>query len=185
MNLAHRLCCRSNLWKFMSARAIVPYALRDIPAGGSTLEIGPGYGANVAALQERCDRLTGLEIDAGLARGLRARQSSMTVVSGDGTAMPFADNSFDSIVCFTMLHHVPTPALQDAVFAEAARTLRPGGWLAGSDGTDNPAFRLVHQYDTYVPIEPGGLADRLHVAGLVDVAITAGRGQVWFRGRAE
>ncbi|GHF16232.1 hypothetical protein GCM10010359_17110 [Streptomyces morookaense] len=45
---------------------------------------------------------------------------------GGGTHMPFADGRFDSVVCFTMLHHVPTPAAQDRLFAEAHRVLRPG-----------------------------------------------------------
>ncbi|TRZ49950.1 class I SAM-dependent methyltransferase [bacterium] len=40
--------------------------------------------------------------------------------------MPFAENSFDAIICSELLEHVPSPA---SVLHEAYRTLRPGGTL--------------------------------------------------------
>lgn len=56
-----------------------------------------------------------------------------------------------------MLHHIPSPALQDTALAELARVLRPGGLLAGSDGLDTPARREVHEGDVFVPVDPGRL----------------------------
>jgi SAM-dependent methyltransferase len=47
--------------------------------------------------------------------------------------MPFADASFEVVLCFTMLHHVPTIELQDRLIREARRVLWPGGIFAGSD----------------------------------------------------
>ena len=35
--------------------------------------------------------------------------------------MPFDDRRFSGVVMFTMLHHVPTVELQDAMFGEVAR----------------------------------------------------------------
>jgi SAM-dependent methyltransferase len=73
-----------------------------------------------------------------------------------------------------MLHHIPSPGLQDAALAELARVLRPGGLLAGSDGLDTPARRAVHEGDVFVPVDPGTLEGRLRAAGFtqarVDVA---------------
>ena len=37
---------------------------------------------------------------------------------GDGSALEWADGRFTGAICFTMLHHVPTAALQDQVFAD-------------------------------------------------------------------
>ena len=64
-----------------------------------------------------------------------------------------------------MLHHIPSPALQDAALAELARVLRPGGLLAGSDGLDTPTRRELHEYDVFVPVDPGTLEGRLRRRG--------------------
>ena len=73
-----------------------------------------------------------------------------------------------------MLHHIPSPAQQDAALAELARVLRPGGVLAGSDGLDTPARRELHHDDVFVPVDPGPLPARLEAAGFgrarIDVA---------------
>jgi SAM-dependent methyltransferase len=70
-----------------------------------------------------------------------------------------------------MLHHVPSPALQDDLFAEACRVLRPGGVLVATDSLDNPDLRSFHRDDTFVPIDPDELQVRLGRAGFTDIAI--------------
>lgn len=70
--------------------------------------------------------------------------------------MPFEDASLGAVVCFTMLHHVPPRVLQDRLFAEARRVLRP-------DSTTSLPFRLLHLGDTMArgdPETPGGLVPR-------------------------
>ncbi|WP_194835852.1 class I SAM-dependent methyltransferase [Nocardia sp. XZ_19_369] len=184
MNIFHRLCCRSSMWERTSATRIVPWALDGLDLGGAALEIGPGYGANVRPLLDRAGSLTGVEIDPDLAARLRNRHGSvMTVVDGDGTDMPFPPRQFDSVVCFTMLHHVPTSAQQDALFADALRVLRPGGVFAGSDGLDSRLFRLMHVGDTCVPVPPEHAADRLTRIGFTDVDIETGTTSFRFRAR--
>jgi len=104
------------------------------------------------------------------------------VVSGDGAAMPFPDGRFSSVVCFTMLHHIPSKALQDKLFAEVARVLHPGGRFAGSDSRRSLRFRLVHVFDTMVVVDPATLPGRLSAAGLVDVHIDVSK-SMRFRAR--
>jgi SAM-dependent methyltransferase len=161
---------------------VLPWALGGIALDGDVLEIGPGYGITTGWLLEQGSRLTALEVDPALAAGLRARFADRVAVrDGDGAELPFAAGSFDLVVCFTMLHHVPSPERQDRLFAEAARVLRPGGTLAGSDSRLSLRFRLLHVADTMVPVDPDTLPDRLRAAGLRDPAVELGDRSFRFR----
>lgn len=184
MNYFHQLLCRSSAWEYASAKRLVPWALSGLDLGDSALEVGPGYGANVGALRDRTAALTGLEIDPLLAARLRARKpDEMRVLDGDGTAMPLPEKEFSSVVCFTMLHHVPSPAQQDRLFAEALRVLRPGGVFAGSDGRDNAVFRLMHLGDICVPVPPETLTERLSAVGFTDIEVESAATSFRFRAR--
>ena len=64
-----------------------------------------------------------------------------------------------------MLHHVPSPDLQDKLLREVWRVLRPGGAFVGSDSVPGFLMRLVHIGDTLVPIDPDRFGVRLESAG--------------------
>lgn len=184
MNVLHRWLCGSKRWALHVERRLLPWAPADVELGADTLEIGPGYGANLRVPAGRTSALTALEIDPDLAKGLRAQYGEPAeVIHGDGAAMPLPQDRFSSVVCFTMLHHVPTGELQESLFGEALRVLAPGGIFAGSDGTHSVGFRLIHLGDTYNPLTPRRLPDRLAAAGFVDVAVDTKPGQVRFRAR--
>ena len=72
-------------------------------------EIGPGYGAVTERLCSRVGHLTCVEIDSALAEKLRLRPH-LTVLCDSATDMSFPDSTFDGVVYFTMLHHVPSAA---------------------------------------------------------------------------
>lgn len=184
MNRAHTWLCRSERWAGRVKNQLLPWALDGIPLGDELLEIGPGYGATTRLLVERTASLTALEIDPDLAERLRGIvQDRARIIVGDGASMPMANETFSSVVCFTMLHHVPSPALQDRLFAEAFRVLRPGGVFAGSDSVPSLMFRLLHIGDTMVLVDPATAARRLEAAGFVDVAIDVGTRAFKFRAR--
>ncbi|MBA2474062.1 MAG: class I SAM-dependent methyltransferase [Pseudonocardiales bacterium] len=175
MNAIHRRLCRSDYWAKLVDAQLLPWALRGVPLDGEVLEIGPGYGVTTRWLAQRTERLTAIEVDPALAAALRAEFAGRVEVRhGDGAALPFADASFDAVVCFTMLHHVPSAQQQDRLFAEAARVLRPGGVFAGSDSRLSLRFRLVHIGDTMVVVDPARLPDRLRLAGLTDARVELG-----------
>jgi SAM-dependent methyltransferase len=79
-----------------------------------------------------------------------------------------------------MLHHLPGPAAQDRLFAEAARVLRPGGVFAGTDSRPSLRFRLIHLGDTCHPVDPVTLPGRLAAAGFTRIAVDAGERLVRF-----
>ena len=184
MNLLHRWICRSAYWKKTVTEQIVPWVLQNVDLGADVLEIGPGPGLTTDLLRDRCKNLTALEVDATMAGSLqrRLRDSQVNVVHGDGTAMPFVDGSFSGAVAFTMLHHVPSAELQNRLLREVARVLKPGSVFAGTDSLASTKLRIVHIGDTYVPVDPNGLPERLRAAGFFDVEVE--RGDTRFRFRA-
>ncbi len=164
---------------------VVPWALEGVDLGTDSIEIGPGYGATTDVLRERVAHLTCIEVDPRLAEKLRGRHAggNVTVVNEDATAMQRPDRAFDSAVCFTMLHHVPSAALQDRLFAEVARVLRPGGVFAGTDSRNSSVFRLLHLFDTMVVVDPESVRERLEAAGFEDVRVDVNAHAFRFRAR--
>ncbi|SEF27523.1 Methyltransferase domain-containing protein [Amycolatopsis pretoriensis] len=171
MNLIHRKICSSEKWAATVEERLTPW-LKQRDLGDDVLEIGPGFGATTNVLLKAVPKLTVLEIDHASSELLRAKYGDRCdVVEGSGAEMPFDANRFSAVVCFTMLHHVSTKELQDAIFAEAARVLRPGGTYCGSDGQLNLRFRLLHLGDTMNVVDAGTFPARLEKAGFEQVKI--------------
>ncbi|KOG87651.1 methyltransferase type 11 [Streptomyces varsoviensis] len=184
MNLIHRRVCNSDRWARAVEDQLLPWALEGVEFGSETLEIGPGYGATTKVLLRLAERLTILEVDRESAKRLAGRYGDRAeVIHGDGAGMPLPDGRFDSVVCFTMLHHVPSPELQDRLFAEAWRVLRPGGVFAGCDALGGWRFRMIHIRDTCVVVPLETLPGRLRAAGFPEPEITRGVGSFRFRAR--
>lgn len=119
-------------------------------AGQRILDIGAGYGGSSAALAElgahvvtsdlRFDRLTtGRALWPGAPRACLAAE-----------ALPFGAAAFDGAALFDVLEHVRDP---QRALAEAARTVRRGGWLFVEF---TPFYSLAghHLYDyTFLPMQ--------------------------------
>jgi ubiquinone/menaquinone biosynthesis C-methylase UbiE len=157
------------------AADVLPRVMDGIDLGDQLIEVGPGFGLATDVLSTRVEHITSVEIDPRYAAGLAERfaDTNVDVVVGDATAMEFADATFMSAASFTMLHHVPTRDMQDMLFTEVARVLKPGGAFIGSDSLDSPGFRGFHEGDTCNPVDPQELPDRLKAAGFETVKVTA------------
>ena len=173
MNRIHHWICSSNPWKRTLANEVFPRVLDGVDLGNDVLEVGPGPGLTTELLRARCERLPCLELDPVFALPLRQRMqdTNVTVVDGDANNMPFGDAEFTAAVSLTMLHHVPTPMLQDQLFREVHRVLQAGGVFIGMDAVDTWTLRLMHWGDTLVPIDPAHLEPRLRRAGFEDVTV--------------
>lgn len=172
MNLIHHWLCHSKGWR-KTLEERVPWALTGIDLGSDVLEMGPGFGLTTELIHPLANNLTCVELDVRLARALERRMKgkNLTVLCESATSMSLRDSSFDAVVCFTMLHHVPSSSLQDRLLAEAARVLRPGGVFVGADSLYSRRFLLLHLFDTMVIVDPRTFPDRLRSAGFVDVEI--------------
>ena len=176
MNQQHLDLLGTDEWRDTLEQRALPFAFGPLGVdalGDDVLEIGPGPGMTTDLLRARVPRLTSIELDAALATALRERLdgTNVEVVEGDATAMSFEDGRFSGAVTFTMLHHVPTVELQDAMFREVLRVLRPGGLLVANDSVRSDELESFHVDDTYNPVDPTTLEDRLREMGYVDIEI--------------
>jgi SAM-dependent methyltransferase len=114
-----------------------------------------------------------LEVDDDAAEALSRRLggTNVEIVRGDAAALDYAEGSFDSVACFTMLHHVPTVSLQNRLLAEALRVLRPGGVLIGADSLASDGLHHFHVEDTYNPVEVGSFLPRLQTIGFEKITL--------------
>lgn len=181
MNRVHRVYCRSRHWRRHLQRVLGPatdgLALRE----ASVLELGSGPGLTTDWLLPRVAQLTCVDIDADDAAALAARLPKARVVHADATSLPFAPMTFDVVLSFTMLHHLPDSAAQTRLFAEARRVLRPGGVFAGIDSVRGVLFALAHVGDTMTLIPPEDFPERLRRAGLERPTVSKHGDHVRFR----
>jgi ubiquinone/menaquinone biosynthesis C-methylase UbiE len=183
MNAVHNLVCSSGWWAGKVEEELLPWGLKRLDPGDEVLEFGPGFGATTRVLAERPGRLSVLELEPAYCERLRRRLGGrVEVTQGDATGMPYADRSFSGVLCFTMLHHLPTAEQQDRAFAEALRVLRPGGVFAGTDSLGTGAlFKLIHIGDTLNPVDPRTLPARLAGCGFERVEVDTGGSSLRFR----
>ena len=107
-----------------------PAHLRAFVAGldpvGDALDLGCGDGRLTREL--RAERLTGADVSAVALRRARSRVRGAELVElAPDEPLPFADGSFDLVLCAETLEHVRDVQL---LLSEVRRVLRPGGTLA-------------------------------------------------------
>jgi SAM-dependent methyltransferase len=177
VNENHALCSTPEWAEFLESEVLEPVTA-GLDLGQEMLEIGPGPGAATRWLRHRVKQLVALELDPDAAARLanELAGTNVTVHVGDSTRSPFPEASFDSVGCFTMLHHVPTVHEQFQTLCEAFRVLRPGGVLVGADSLASQGLHEFHEGDTYNPIDPARLLVFLQAAGFGHVMVSVGDG---------
>jgi ubiquinone/menaquinone biosynthesis C-methylase UbiE len=179
MNENHAKLMPSPEWAAHMHDEVLPVATHGVTLGDEVLELGPGPGAVTDWLQQRVKRVVAVEYETDAAELLRARFPAVEVITGDASALDFPDASFDTVVSCTMLHHVPTRALQDKVLAQAFRVLRPGGVFLGSDSLPSDGLHQFHEGDIYNPVEPAAFLTRLQVAGFGPITLHVGHNLIF------
>lgn len=131
----------------------------NLSPGDRVLDLGCGRGRHLHAVaQYGALAAVGLDLDFDDVRDARDAFAwapdarDWGVLQGDALKTPFADGSFDAVVCSEVLEHLPD---YEAALAEIARVLRPHGVLAVSVPRAWPeaiCWRLSEAYQN----EPGG-----------------------------
>lgn len=139
------------------------------PTGASALDVGARDGHLSRLMTERYERVVALDLMQPAIEHphIECRQ-------GDVTMLPFADSSFDSVLCAEVLEHIPSPALEKAC-SELGRVakhavvigvpyrqdLRSGRTRCRSCGRVNPPWGHVNTFDErrlcelFQPLSPG------------------------------
>ena len=118
------------LWELVPERRHAPRELTDwiasLDPAARALDLGCGDGALSAAV--RADRLTLADVSpVALARAGKRLPEAEAVELEPDAPLPFADGSFDLVVCTETLEHVRDVQL---LLSEIRRVLEPGGRLA-------------------------------------------------------
>lgn len=118
-------------------------------ASGDTLEVAVGTALNLPHFPEAV-RLTGVDLSPEMLALARNRASEIVrqvdLLEGDAHALPFAESSFDTVVCTYSLCNVPDPRL---AVSEMKRVLRAGGRLILVDHIRSPV-KLVFWIQRFI-----------------------------------
>jgi ubiquinone/menaquinone biosynthesis C-methylase UbiE len=118
-------------------------------SGASVLELGCGKADKTRLVARTAASVLALEVDTVELANNRASDApgNIRFEYGGAEAVPAADESFDVVMMFKSLHHVPTDLMDDAL-SEIRRVLKPGGLAYISEpvyaGDFNDILRLFH-----------------------------------------
>ena len=102
--------------------------LESLEDGASVLDIGCGAGVPVTRALSGRFAVTGVDISGEMARQARANVPGASFIHGDITSVEFPDSSFDAVVAFYSIFHLPREEHAD-LFRRVHGWLKPGGYL--------------------------------------------------------
>lgn len=190
MQGAEKRVLRSEVWRVLTQRTILPWVLRfdDLPKVADALEVGAGAGFNAEKLLATFPSwsLTVTDLDEDLLGGARERLARFgdraTIETVDATKLPYDDDTFDVVVSLGVWHHVGE---WERALAECARVLRSGARLVLVDLLagffKGPIAKRFPPERTYSIPE---LRDAIAAAGFARWRLRAA-GSLWYRLVAE
>jgi SAM-dependent methyltransferase len=108
--------------------------LGRLAPGSSVLDLGCGCGVPVArALAGAGHAVTGVDFSEVQIERARSLVPAASFQCADATQVEFPDGTFDAVVSFYALIHIPVDE-QAPLLGKIARWLRPGGWFLATVG---------------------------------------------------
>lgn len=117
-----------------------------IGPGGHLLEIACGTGRLMEKIRAQQPRahLTGVDLSHQMLRIARRRGPQFRLVGADAVSLPFADRTFDGVVCSNSFHFISDAK---SALGEIRRVLKPGAALLLTDWCDDYVWcRLCDWY---------------------------------------
>jgi len=142
------------------------YDLLGVKSGDRILDMGCGFGRHAYEALRRGHSVVACDLGFEELKQVRAVAGVMyeqgeieppiviETTNGDATRLPFADDSFDRIICSEVMEHIDNDL---AALNELERVLNPGGTLAITIPSRFPekiCWSLSDNY--YAPKAPGG-----------------------------
>lgn len=134
--------------------------VRPLPESARVLEVGSGAHGLIFYFGAR--RGIGLDpLAAHYATLFPAWQSRVPTIAAGGEALPFADDSFDVVLCDNVVDHAERPA---RIVSEMARVLAPNGLLYFTVNIHHPVYGVAASAHAAwnaagLPLEIGPFAD--------------------------
>jgi ubiquinone/menaquinone biosynthesis C-methylase UbiE len=147
-------------WKAIDADTFADWR-RQVRPGSWLLDVGCAQGRSTFNFMDLPINIVGFDISKVLIRQAiqRYRQQAYaadaTFFVGDGSNFPFRSESFDYVLIYGVLHHLPDPA---KTCGDIARVLKPGGMYFGSENNQTvfrSLFDLLMKINTLWYDEPG------------------------------
>jgi len=134
---------------------------------GDVLDLGSGDGAAVSWLCPRCRSLTCVDASPRMVEAAKQRlapYAHVRALVADAHSLPFAGESFDTVMVFHTLTYAERPV---GVLAECSRVLRPGGRIVVLSLDEHRQREVTAPYgERHAGFSPSALGALLTRAGL-------------------
>ncbi len=143
--------------------------LERLPAQAQVLELGCGAGVPCTQLLAQHVRVTGIDISAAQIALAKQHVPNATLFQADMMALVFSSATFDAIVAFYSIIHLPRTE-QPVLIKRLTEWLRPGGYLlvnlgvANDPGSVDPNWLGAAMYWSSYDVQTN--REMIHRAGL-------------------
>lgn len=120
-----------NISRFVPSSWKIKY-LKSLKKDCELLDLGCGNGLIVPNVLDKNAIYTGIDISEKLIKIAQKRfkneikEKRVKLLTGNISKLPFKKESFDSVVSFSVFHHIPSKAIRVKVLQEIKRVLKPG-----------------------------------------------------------
>ena len=94
-------------WLHRSRRAYIEEAIEAVGPGRTAMEVGPGSGVYLPALQRSFDEVTAADIERAHLEYLTPRFPNVHFVEDDITRSSLDTERFEVVLCSEVLEHIP------------------------------------------------------------------------------
>ncbi|MEO0129356.1 MAG: class I SAM-dependent methyltransferase [candidate division WOR-3 bacterium] len=116
-----------NEWVSVKSSPLLPYVIKNINYKNKILEAGCGRGQWVIYLHHRGYQIIGVDFAISAMRKTKCVYPGINLIGGDVNQLCFQDNSFDAVMCWSVLDHIESGPLN--ALKEIYRVTKPDGFL--------------------------------------------------------